>query len=200
MVTPAMPHVSRILPPFRPILEVRPNYCRLPLADGFNWSAAFAAVPDGDWHLVAFRSKHAPGADEAFLTALDERASEAASRYPGFLYYFIGTPQTDGGCLSFCLWQSATAARAASADPAHRAAVAEGLPCFAYYRLERYALRKEHGALSFEALAAPAMPARTGSAGQRAPGRNHERAFHRRSLVGPRQSPDDGCSNGAETA
>lgn len=152
MATRALPHVSRIRPPFRPILDVAADYCRLPIAAGFNWDEAFADVGDGEWYLVAFRSKHATDADEAVLTRLDERASAAASRHPGFLYYFIGTPLADGGCLSFCLWRSAEAARAASSDPAHREAMVKGLPAFEYYRLERYRLRKEGGVLSFHAL------------------------------------------------
>ncbi len=152
MATHALPHVFRIRPPFRQILEVAADYCRLPVADGFSWGEAFAEGEDGEWYLVAFRSKHATDADEARLTWLDEQASAAASRHPGFLYYFIGTPLPDGGCLSFCLWESPADARAAADDPAHRLAMEEGLPAFAYYRLERFRLRKEGGVLAFHDL------------------------------------------------
>lgn len=147
----AIPHVSRIRPPYRPIVEIDADYSRLPIDVGFNWNEAFAAVDRGAWYLVAFRSRHRADADHAFLTRLDERASAAASRHPGFLYYFVGTPQAEGHCLSFCLWRSRHAAVAA-ADPAHREAMLLGLPCFEHYRLERYRLTKRDGALAFRPL------------------------------------------------
>ncbi|MFT4039140.1 MAG: hypothetical protein QM692_13220 [Thermomicrobiales bacterium] len=154
--TGVVPHVSRIAPPFRPILEVDPAYSELPIEQGFNWVDAFALVDDGDWYLVAFRSKHADGVDDAYLTWLDERASGAASQHPGFMYYFIGTPRPDGHCLSFCLWKSRPDAVAAAADPEHRAAMELGLPFFAHYRLERYQILKRDGSLRFLPLEASA--------------------------------------------
>lgn len=160
----AVPHVSRIEPPLRPILEVDPDYSRLPIDRGFNWDAAFAAVPAGEWYLVAFRSTHRADADHAFLTRLDERASAAASRHPGFLYYFIGAPRPDGGCLSFCLWRSRVDAVAAAADPEHREAMVLGLPCFAEYVLERYQVAKRAGAVSFEPVAAAPSQATSSAA------------------------------------
>lgn len=154
------PHISGISPPFRPIIDVDPAYSELPIEAGFNWVDAFALVDDGDWYLVAFRSKHAPGVDDAYLTWLDERASGAASRRPGFMYYFIGTPRPDGHCLSFCLWQTRHDAVAAAADPEHRAAMELGLPFFAHYRLERYQIQKRDGALRFLSLPAAESPRR----------------------------------------
>ena len=74
---------------------------------------------------------------------------------PGFLYYFIGAPLADGSCLSFCLWRSREDAVAAAAHPQHRAAMTEGLPCFAQYQLERYRVVKRNGALAIEAIAGP---------------------------------------------
>jgi hypothetical protein len=150
-----VPHVSRVCAPYRPIVEIDADYSRLPIEVGFNWTEAFAAVDDGEWYLVAFRSKHRAGADDAYLTWLDERASSAASRFPGFMYYFIGTPRADGCCLSFCLWRSQPEAVAASADPAHREAMIEGLPHFEHYRLERYRVIKNDGLLSFLSLPSP---------------------------------------------
>ena len=147
-----MPHISRIERPFLPILERDPAYSELPIEDGFNWVEAFFQVGDGEWYLVAFRSKHAPYADDAYLTWLDERASSAASRHPGFMYYFIGTPRPSGNCLSFCLWQSRQEAVAAAADPEHRAAMELGLPFFEHYRLERYRITRRDGVLIFHAL------------------------------------------------
>ena len=156
----AVPHISRIASPFRPIHEIDPAYSELPIEAGFNWVEAFALVDDGDWYLVAFRSKHAPYADDAYLTWLDERASTAASRHPGFMYYFIGTPRPDGNCLSFCLWTSRQEAVAAAADPEHRAAMELGLPFFSHYVLERHQISKRDGVLFFQALGSAASGAR----------------------------------------
>ncbi|MDX2161393.1 MAG: hypothetical protein SF162_08730 [bacterium] len=147
-----IPHVSQIVPPYRPIFEITPDYSLLPIEEGFNWDEAFAAIDEGEWYLVVFRSKHRADADEAHLTFLDEQASSAASRTPGFMYYFIGTPLADGHCLSFCLWQSREAALVGASDPAHREAMIEGLPAFEYYRLERYYIHKRAGEVAFTAL------------------------------------------------
>jgi heme-degrading monooxygenase HmoA len=155
----AAPHVSRISPPYHPIVAIAPEYSRLPVAEGFNWAEAFAAVDEGEWYLVVFRSRHRADADHAALTALDERASRAASEMPGFLYYFIGTPLADGSCLSFCLWRSRADAVAAAAHPEHVAAMTEGLPFFAHYGLERHRVVKRGGTVSFWPVEAtqPAM-------------------------------------------
>jgi hypothetical protein len=159
-----VPHISRIAPPFRPILESDPAYSELPIAEGFNWTEAFAQVGDGEWYLVAFRSRHAPYADDAYLTWLDERASDAASRHPGFMYYFIGSPRPNGNCLSFCLWRSREEAVAAASDPEHREAMESGLPFFAHYRLERYRVVKREGVLAFHALESAVSSARSHAA------------------------------------
>lgn len=173
-----VPHVSRIRPPFRPILAVDPDYSRLPVDRGFDWDGAFAAVDRGEWYLVAFRSRHRPNADVARLTWLDERASAAASRHPGFMYYFIGTPLADGSCLSFCLWRTRADAVAAAADPEHRQAMTEGLPCFAHYVLERYRVVKGDGAISVLPLESPAggRPGDAAPAGPGAPRRGDDAA------------------------
>lgn len=146
------PHISRIQPPYRTIREVTPEYSRAPIDRAFNWDEAFARVESGEWYLVAFRSKHRADADHAYLTWLDERASTAASRHPGFMYYFIGTPMADGACLSFCLWHSRREAVAAANDPVHQEAMVLGLPCFEHYRLERYEVRKSEGRITFHPL------------------------------------------------
>lgn len=154
-VPASFPHVSRIQPPFRPILEVTPEYSKVPMERAFNWGEAFARTENGEWYLVAFRSKHRADADHDFLTWLDERASSAASRHPGFMYYFIGAPMDDGSCLSFCLWHSRDEAVAAASDPEHQEAMILGLPCFDHYRLERYLVRKHDGHVSIQVLEAP---------------------------------------------
>lgn len=152
---PAIPHVSRIQPPYRPIVEITDDYSRLPIDEAFNWDEAFTNVDRGVWYLVAFRSKHRADADDDYLCWLDERAASAASRHPGFMSYFIGTPLMDGSCLSFCLWYSRTDAVVAAAEPEHREAMIKGLPCFEHYLLERYEVAKRDGALSFLPLAPP---------------------------------------------
>jgi len=150
---PAIPHVSGIRSPYRPIIEITADYSRLPIGEGFGWHEAFAMIDCGEWYLVAFRSQHRADADHDYLAWLDERAASAASRRPGFMYYFIGTPLADGCCLSFCLWRSREEAVAAADDPEHREAMVKGLPCFEHYLLERYRVTKKDGALSFLPLA-----------------------------------------------
>jgi len=148
-----IPHVSRINPPYRPIVEIRDDYSRLSIDEGFNWDEAFTNIDGGAWYLVAFRSKHRADADDDYLCWLDERAARAASRHPGFMYSFIGTPLIDGSCLSFCRWHSRPDAVVAAADPEHRAAMVKRLPCFEHDLLERYEVVKRDGALSFLPLA-----------------------------------------------
>jgi heme-degrading monooxygenase HmoA len=147
-----LPHISALPAEYSPLLETNPAYSLLPIAQGFNWEAAFAAVTCGSWYLVVFRSRHKADADEAYLTWLDAQAAAAAIRTPGFLYYFMGVPLADGHCLSFCLWNTQAAAQQGSADPAHREAMVKGLPAFEYYRLERYHVKKADGVITFEAV------------------------------------------------
>jgi hypothetical protein len=125
------------------------HYMLLPIDQGFNWEACFLGEEPGQWYLVVFRSKHRPNADEVLLTALDTAASAAARELPGFLYYFIGTPLHSGECLSFCLWNSQQEAALASAQPAHREAIAKGIDSYEYYWLERYDVFKRDRELSF---------------------------------------------------
>lgn len=124
----------------------------LPIEQGFNWDASFQNIAAREWYLVVFRSKHRAGADEALLTALDNAASQSARDLPGFLHYFIGTPLPSGECLSFCLWNSREEAAFASAQPAHREAVMQGIAHYEYYALERYAVLKRDGTVSFTRL------------------------------------------------
>ncbi len=153
-----MPHVSRIRPPYRPIVEVDPCHSRLPIADGFNRDDALATIAHGEWYLVAFRSRHRPGGDDAFVAWLDGRPSRAASRLPGFIYDSVGSPLVDGSCLSYCLWRSQQDAVAAADDPTHREAKASGLRFFAEYRLERYRVVKQDGVISFRPLPPHPVP------------------------------------------
>ncbi len=129
-------------------------YSLLPIELGFDWETCFEHVDAGTWYLVVFRSKHKADADEEFLTMLDLRATEAAQRTPGFLYYFTGTPLDTGECLSFCLWTDQQAARQGSSHQDHRVAMELGLKSYEYYCLERYYIHKHDGQLTFSTLAA----------------------------------------------
>ncbi len=126
------------------------HYMVLPVETSFNWDEMLSYVDDGQWYLVAFRSRHAADADEDTLEALDRAARESAMTMPGFLYYFMGIPLAMGECLSFCLWNSKEEAAYASAQPEHREAVKRGLHFFEYYTLEQYHITKRDGEISFE--------------------------------------------------
>ncbi|MFN8420944.1 MAG: hypothetical protein U0528_17140 [Anaerolineae bacterium] len=75
------------------------NYQRTPIREGFNWDEAFADAIEGQWYLVVFRSRHAATADEHLLTEFDKHAVEAAKLSPGFIFYFAGTPCSEGFCV-----------------------------------------------------------------------------------------------------
>lgn len=128
------------------------RYMLLPIEAGFDWNTYFSDIAAGEWYLVVFRCKHRADADEALLTMLDERASAAAIATPGFLGYFAGIPAVTGECLSFCLWEHQTNARAGASHSAHRQAAHQGVSMYEYYRLERYQIRKDAGQLTFDAL------------------------------------------------
>ena len=70
---------------------------------------------------------------------------------PGFVHYFRGPTQPDGGCLSFCLWDSRAEARAAAGRPAHTQAAAFTHEAYAEYALEFHRVaRLADGGFSFE--------------------------------------------------
>jgi hypothetical protein len=121
---------------------LRDDYMMLSIDVGFDWAACFEGIDEGEWYLVAFRCKHRPDADEAFLTQLDMAATTAAQQTPGFLFYFAGVPCSTGECLSFCLWNQRSSAQAGAAHSAHRTAMISGIPFYEYYELERYQIQK----------------------------------------------------------
>lgn len=86
--------------------------------------------------MVAFRSLRRPDVDEARLTSHDDWAHTEAMDAPGFIHYFRGPTQPDGRCMSFCLWDSRTQARAAAGRPAHTEAAAITHEAYAEYSLE----------------------------------------------------------------
>ena len=137
---------------------VSDGYAWLPLADAFNWSSCADAFEPGEWYLVAFRSVRRPTADESRLTAYDDRAHAEAATSPGFVHYTKGPTASDGSCLSFCLWTSRHAARAASGKPAHAEAAQLVHEMYDTYRLEFLRVTKAHAGapLEFEPFDRPA--------------------------------------------
>src|SRR5258705_1725857 len=125
-------------------------YAGLPIADAFSWAHVAAAVPTGDWYLVAFRSIARPDADLARLEAYDDWAHAEASQAPGFVHYYKGPLSSDGSCLSFCLWTSRAEARAAAGRPAHLDAVGLIREIYTAYTLEFHSLRNRHARAPLE--------------------------------------------------
>ena len=136
------------LPSLAPVSEA---YASLPVAEAFNWGVDADALVAGEWHLVAFRSVRAVGADEAKLDEYDERAHQEAAASPGFIHYLKGPRAPDGSCMSFCLWQSRADARAAAGKPDHIRAVSLLEQMYESYLLEYVTVRREAGGpLTFE--------------------------------------------------
>jgi hypothetical protein len=129
-----------------------PGYARLPVADAFNWSDCADAIGSGEWYLVAFRSIVKPGADLERLCAFDDSAHHEAAGAPRFVHYFKGPLDTDGSCMSFCLWTSRAEARAAAGLSHHRAAVTIIGETYSQYNLEFLRVRRTAmaSALEFE--------------------------------------------------
>jgi hypothetical protein len=139
---------------FHSLTPITPDYPELPIADGFNWTEALAAIETGVWYIVAFRSVRSASADTAVLTEFDNRAHEEAMAHEGLLFYFQGHLNLRRECLSFCVWETQHHAQCASRLPQHQAAVAITAQMYDRYRLERYWLRKDRalGALTFERI------------------------------------------------
>lgn len=112
------------------------GYATLPIAEAFDWTDAARQLGAGEWYLVAFRSIRRAGADEARLTAYDDRAHLEAESAPGFVHYFKGPAGPDGSCLSFCLWTSRAEARAAAGRAHHAEAVGVVTEMYERYTLE----------------------------------------------------------------
>ncbi|MEO8436996.1 MAG: hypothetical protein ABI562_00960 [Chloroflexota bacterium] len=143
-----MSHRSR--PNFDRLLPVSDLYAGLPVADAFEWTACEPDVGHGEWYMVAFRSVRRPDVDEARLTAHDDWAHAEAFDAPGFVHYYRGPTQADGGCMSFCLWDSRAEARSAAGRPAHTAAAALTHQAYASYTLEFHRVRRDAAGFTFE--------------------------------------------------
>jgi len=137
-------------PAFERLVPAVGSYATMPIAEAFDWAACADTGSAGEWYLVCFRSVRQPGADEAELRALDDRAHLEASQAPGFVHYFKGHTTERGECLSFCLWDSRREARAAAGRPAHAQASAVVGEMYASYRLEFYRVVKRPASRTFE--------------------------------------------------
>ena len=142
MITATEPDFERLAP-------AGADYATRPIGDAFDWRGAARPTDEGEWYLVVFRSVRKATADEARLTWFDDRAHAEAAASAGFVHYFKG-PLTDAGeCLSFCLWSSRAAARAASGQPLHRDAVTLIEESYERYTLQFFRVTKTLGAPDF---------------------------------------------------
>jgi hypothetical protein len=132
-----------------------------PIAAAIDWDVAASPEAAGEWYLVVFRSIRRADVDEPRLTLLDDLAHHEAMGAPGFVHYFKGPLSADRACLSFCMWDSRQAARAAAGLPAHVAAVSILGEAYDHYTLEFYRVWKRPGAaFEFEPYdTVPAAPA-----------------------------------------
>lgn len=121
---------------FAALTPVSDRYATLPVAEAFDWTGVADQLGPGEWYLVAFRSIRRADADEARLTAFDDRAHAEAATSPGFVHYFKGPAAADWTCLSFCLWTSRAEARAAAGRPDHVEAVSLISEMYERYTLE----------------------------------------------------------------
>lgn len=142
----------------RPVVD---DYATRPIEAAFNWADVADPGTSGEWYLVVFRSIRRAGADERLLTEHDDRAHREAEASDGFVHYFKGPLIADRSCLSFCLWTSRAAARAAAGRSAHREAVTLVAEMYERYTLEFYRVTKprEATAFRFEPYDAPAAAA-----------------------------------------
>jgi hypothetical protein len=148
------------------------DYAARPIASAFNWHEAGADLGDGEWYLVAFRSVRKPTADEARLDAYDEAAHQEAAAAPAYVHYYKGPKASDGSCLSFCLWSSRAAARAAAGKPLHVSAVSLVDEMYSTYTLEFHRVtRTAGGPLTFEPYDRPEAGAQPGPEAGAQPGR-----------------------------
>ncbi len=130
----------------RPVVD---DFARLPIGSAFDWRAITSPADHGEWYMVTFRSVRRAGADEARLTTLDDAAHAEAAAAPGFIHYFKGPTNVRGECLSFCVWQSRQAARAAAGGPNHAIAAAVAREMYESYRLDFIRLVKRAGVPGF---------------------------------------------------
>jgi len=151
---------------FAGLAPIHEAYATLPVAEAFDWRAAEGALPTGEWYLVAFRSIRRVGADEALLCRHDDLAHEEAARSPGFVHYYRGPTASDRSCLSFCLWDSRSAARASAGGPAHLAAISLIALMYERYTLEFLRVRRRAAGAPLEFEPYDPVPPRDVTAGR----------------------------------
>jgi hypothetical protein len=143
---------------FEGLAPVSNEYAHLPVAAAFDWSAVGAQLGAGEWYLVAFRSVRRGECDEGRLCEIDERAHLEAAGSPGFVFYYKGPLAVDRTCLSFCMWTSRAAARAAAGRPEHVTAVSVLNEMYERYTLEFLRVTgTSEGALEFEPYDRPVI-------------------------------------------
>lgn len=135
------------LAPLRPVSD---DYAHLPVQRAFTWDDCAASIEPGEWYLVAFRSRVRPDADLDRLRVYDDWAHAEATHAPGFRHYFKGPLASDGSCMSFCLWNSRTEARAAAGRPGHQEAVSIIGETYAEYILEFHRVRRPASVATLE--------------------------------------------------
>ena len=141
---------------FATLAPISEDYATRPVVEAFDWSGVARQLGTGEWYLVAFRSIRRAEADEARLTAFDDRAHHEAQSSPGFVHYFKGPAAADRSCLSFCLWTSRAEARAAAGRPDHVEAVSVIGEMYERYTLEFLRVTGRAGVpLQFEPYDAP---------------------------------------------
>jgi hypothetical protein len=118
-----------------------PDYAKLSIEDGFDWSPLSCCRFDR-LYLVVFRSVWQPEADLDLLLEQDDRALEEALESGGLLRYFKGHANEQGECLSFCLWETREQARNAADAASHRSAASVSAQMYLSYSLERHWIRK----------------------------------------------------------
>jgi hypothetical protein len=128
-----------------------PDYATLSIEDGFDWSSLFRCHFER-LYLVVFRSFWQPEADLDLLSEHDDRAYEEALMSGGLLRYFQGHANEQGGCLSFCLWETREQARHAADAASHRSATAISTQMYSSYALERFWIWKVGEKLVFEPI------------------------------------------------
>jgi hypothetical protein len=162
---------ARHRPSFERLAPVSDRYAALSVADAFTWDACLRDVSPGEWYMVAFRSIRRADADEARLTMYDDWAHTEAMGAPGFVHYFKGPVNAQGQCMSFCLWTSRQAARAAAGQPSHVEAAALTFESYAAFSLEFHRVRRlADGGFTFEPYDA-AMSIESSGGSHVAPGR-----------------------------
>ncbi|KAF8287382.1 hypothetical protein DL93DRAFT_2146838 [Clavulina sp. PMI_390] len=126
---------------FQPITD---NYSAEPYHESFNWDdLELPEDVEGEWYIVAFRSRRKAGSEDSPLYEADRDAHAEAVSNGGLIMYWYGTPHpVTRDNMATCIWQSRADAVAAISGPAHVKAARLAASSYEMYTLERYVLRK----------------------------------------------------------